>query len=59
MPTLSVYTVVLTNFKVQFDSMKFVHSTGANSPPPVKHNNPVFSFVIHFLNVLEEASVKI
>jgi len=43
MPTLSIYTVVLTNFKVQFDSMKFVHITRANSPPPVKHNDPVFS----------------
>jgi len=55
MPTLRVYTVVLTNFEVQFDSVKFMHSTAANSPPPVKHNGPVFSFVIQFLNALEEA----
>jgi hypothetical protein len=59
MPTLRVYTVVLTNFKVQFDSMMFLHSTAANAPLPVKHNDPVFSFVIQFLNALEEASVKI
>lgn len=51
--------MVLTNFKVQFDSMMFVHSTAANAPPPVKHNDPVFSFVIQFLNALEVASVKI
>jgi hypothetical protein len=59
MPTLRVYTVVLTNFEVQFDSMKSVHSTVATAPPPVKQNDPIFSFVIQFLNALEETSVKI
>jgi len=58
MPTLRVYTVVLTNFKAQPDSMKFVHSTAANAPPSVKHNDPVFHFVIQFLNTLDEASAK-
>lgn len=59
MPTYRVHTVVLTNFKLQFQSKKFVHSTVATAPLPIKHNDPAFSSVIELLNALQEASVKI
>lgn len=56
MPTHRVYTVVLTYFKAQFEGMKFVHSTIATAPPPVKHNGPVFSSVIKLLCITRSFS---